>query len=249
MPRTKQPGSPAHKASKRDPLDEQQIQAFKDHTLTLAQRRNEQDSIIAAVRDIDYAKWKLAMAFQAPPHKGKTRTELASGQFRYLPLGFGQFDRLQLWFLLKCRDLGIPPDQWPPFDIKAPWNILSVSVELPPLLAPPFDVLQDTDESWSKKFQQALTEYRGKLLPRVHRLVNATDTKLLSRQPQFRENRKPSATKRLAPIDLRLEWAVRHHCLGVSYRLLFLRHNPQKRYKSQAITRATQRLLRRLKLS
>jgi hypothetical protein len=209
-----------------------------------------QDSIVASVMGIDYENWKLIIVHADPPPKtlSETRSELASGRFRYLPIGFGDYQELQLSFLLKCQELHVPAAKVPPFEIKTPRKITNVSLQMPPLLPPPSDLLRDTDESWTKKVQVAWSEYSRTLLPRVHRRVHDLTGKVLYPQPRRRESREQRPRRNVAPINLRLEWAVVNVCMGKSYTYLHRKHNPGQRSSLDAITRATQRVLDQLQL-
>jgi hypothetical protein len=160
-----------------------------------------QDSIVASVMGIDYENWKLIVHADPPPKTlSETRSELASGRFRYLPIGFGDYQELQLSFLLKCQELHVPAAKVPPFEIKTPRKITNVSLQMPPLLPPPYDLLRDTDESWTKKVQVAWSEYSRTLLPRVHRRVHLAVERKLQRFQLSSVSNLPKACWRLPRV-------------------------------------------------
>jgi hypothetical protein len=201
------------------------------------------DRLREQLRVLDYKKWQPRIAGSIPKRSYGQITSDAKVGFRYLPSWVSGLDSrsvLQYAFLDTCKELGIPEAKWPKFEPPVP-NPIQHTVELPPFIPPPFDVLRDTAKTWREKADCAWAEYCKVCLAKIRAAIDSLIPTALKAQVQRRQGGRSS------PMEMRLEWAARYYCLGLSYGKLHLNYNP-KNSSPAAVIMGTKRLLHDLGL-
>jgi hypothetical protein len=193
-----------------------------------------------------YSDWKPQMEFRESKRSdAEVLSEAETGQLRYLHAGQDATGALRYRFVLACQAEGIPTSEWPNFGTLVLPDPMEVQIRMPSFEPPPFDVLRDSAKDWRERAEKQWADYCQVCLPRVRHQIDLACRPQSAFLYKLARHRKGG---KVAPIELRLRWAALHYCSGWSYQTLYQRRNPGGHYTLDAITRATQRLLRKLGL-
>jgi hypothetical protein len=194
----------------------------------------------------DYQNWVPTMTFgESSMNPHEVDAAVAARGASYVSIQSDLKQDLRYSFLEMCKRLNVPDNNWPEFGRVNVNDPGAIKIDMPPFTPPQFQVHLDDAQRWRKRARIAWVDYCKVCLNKIEHQIqraNLPGTQFLKSRPRTRTGGKNS------PRDLRVEWAVRHRCLGWSYKKLWLNCNTGKRYSVDAITKSVQRLLGELGL-